>query len=107
MKYFFFFNLLYYKLLLIGDDTFYVLPNEATEDGFQAFTYLVTICHESDKYAIVKRIYSPNNKPRYYVLIPAVDTTPKYFVMTGKFVKSHLQIVVFKFVVNLFKFNYF
>lgn len=66
-----------------GDDTFYVLPNGASKDGFQAFTHLVKILHETGKYAVGKRIYATNNKARYFVLIPKVDFVPKCFIMTA------------------------
>ncbi|XP_056633885.1 uncharacterized protein LOC130443338 [Diorhabda sublineata] len=68
---------------LRGEDTFYVLPNEIFNDSFQIFTHLVNILAESNKYAICKRVYSTNNKPRYFALIPNLDFDPKCFTMTG------------------------
>lgn len=68
---------------LRGEDTFYVLPNETANDSFQIFTHLVTVLAENNKYAICKRVYSTNNKPRYFALIPNLNFVPKCFTMSG------------------------
>lgn len=43
---------------------------------------LIQILFEQEKYAIVKRVYNANNKPKYFVLVPQPNLEPKCFVMS-------------------------
>ncbi|KAJ8973073.1 hypothetical protein NQ317_002289, partial [Molorchus minor] len=66
-----------------GEGTFYLLPDpEKTKDCCQAFYNLVDILTEENKYAVVRRVYNANNKPKYFVLVPQPKLKPKCFVMS-------------------------
>ncbi|CAG9840463.1 unnamed protein product [Diabrotica balteata] len=65
-----------------GGETFYVVPDEYSNEAFQAFTHLVNVLAESNKYGICKRAHARNNKFKFYALIPNLDYKPKCFTMT-------------------------
>ncbi|XP_028141142.1 uncharacterized protein LOC114335162 [Diabrotica virgifera virgifera] len=67
---------------IIRGETFYVLPDQFNAEAFQAFTHLVKVLSETNKYGICKRVYARGNKPKYFALIPNLDYKPKCLTMT-------------------------
>ncbi|KAJ8969107.1 hypothetical protein NQ314_001917 [Rhamnusium bicolor] len=65
------------------DSTFYVLPDhEKPEECCQAIYNLVDVLAEQKKYAIARRVYNANTKPKFFVLVPQPDLEPKCFAMS-------------------------
>ncbi|KAJ8919971.1 hypothetical protein NQ315_006501 [Exocentrus adspersus] len=60
-----------------------VLPDASKpNDCSQAFYNLVDVLAEQKKYAVVRRVYNSNNKPKFFVLVPQPESEPKSFVMS-------------------------
>lgn len=67
---------------LITEGTYYVLPDaDKPEDCSQILYTLIDELAKEEKYAVMRRVYNANNKPKFFVLVPQPELEPKCFVM--------------------------